>query len=140
MQTEACPFEAHHDKTNTMTCAQRRLRSAWASAQSDQSSLCAQWTAKDSRFLQTGKSLTRLGGSESSLGAQVILLVLSFGDSFIKITYLDDMGKIFSSDIVVCLDKYFSQSTLPYWIVFGIKLIKSVKCITILKKKRLDGL
>ena len=24
-------------------CAQRRLRSAWASAQSDQSSLCTQW-------------------------------------------------------------------------------------------------
>ena len=32
-------------------CVQRRLRSAWASAQSDQSSLCAQWVAKDPRFL-----------------------------------------------------------------------------------------
>ena len=32
-------------------CAQRRLRSAWASAQSDQSSLCAQWIAKDSSFI-----------------------------------------------------------------------------------------
>ena len=32
-------------------CAQRRLRSAWASAQSDQSSLCAQWVAKDPSFL-----------------------------------------------------------------------------------------
>ena len=32
-------------------CAQRRLRWAWASAQSDQSSLCAQWIAKDSSFL-----------------------------------------------------------------------------------------
>ena len=30
---------------------QRRLRSAWASAQSDQSSLCAQWVAKDPNFL-----------------------------------------------------------------------------------------
>ena len=30
-------------------CAQRRLRSAWASAQCDQSSLCAQWIAKDQR-------------------------------------------------------------------------------------------
>ena len=28
-------------------CAQRRLRSVWASAQSHQSSLCAQWVAKD---------------------------------------------------------------------------------------------
>ena len=32
-------------------CAQRRLRSAWASTQSDQSSLCAQWVAKDLSFL-----------------------------------------------------------------------------------------
>ena len=32
-------------------CAKRRLRSAWASAQSDQSSLCVQWVAKDPRFL-----------------------------------------------------------------------------------------
>ena len=28
-------------------CAQQRLRSAWASAQSDQSSLSTQWIAKD---------------------------------------------------------------------------------------------
>ena len=34
-------YELPHDKTNKMTCAQRRLRSAWASAQSDQSSLSA---------------------------------------------------------------------------------------------------
>ena len=31
--------------------AQRRLRSAWASTQSEQSSLCAQWVAKDPSFL-----------------------------------------------------------------------------------------
>ena len=31
--------------------AQRRLRSAWAPAQSDQSSLCAKWVAKDHSFL-----------------------------------------------------------------------------------------
>ena len=31
-------------------CAQRRLWSTWASAQSDQSSLCAQWVAKDPSF------------------------------------------------------------------------------------------
>ena len=32
-------------------CAQRRLRSAWASAQSHQSSLCTQWVAMDPSFL-----------------------------------------------------------------------------------------
>ena len=44
-------------------CAQRRLRSAWASAQSDQSLRCPGW-------------------SESSLGAKVIMLVLSWGGSY----------------------------------------------------------
>ena len=32
-------------------CAQQRLRSAWASTQTDQSLLCAQWVAKDPMFL-----------------------------------------------------------------------------------------
>ena len=32
-------------------CTQRRLRSAWAFAQSDQSSQCAQWVAEDPMFL-----------------------------------------------------------------------------------------
>ena len=35
-------YEPPHDKTNKVTCAPSELRSAWASAQSDQSSLCAQ--------------------------------------------------------------------------------------------------
>ena len=33
-------FEPRHDKTNKRVCAKRRLRSAWASAQSDQSLRC----------------------------------------------------------------------------------------------------
>ena len=39
-------YEPQHDKTNKMTCAQLRLRSAWS-----ESSLCAQMVAKDSSFL-----------------------------------------------------------------------------------------
>ena len=38
-----------------MTCAPSKLRSAWASTQSDQSSLCAQWVAKDTRFQTDSK-------------------------------------------------------------------------------------
>ena len=34
-------YEPEHDKTSKMMCAQRRLRSAWASAQSNQSLRCA---------------------------------------------------------------------------------------------------
>ena len=63
-------------------------RSAYASVQSDQSLLCAQWIAKDHKFLQADSKtsdetgwmprpkLICSGWSESSLGARVILLVL----------------------------------------------------------------
>ena len=65
-------------KTNKMTCAPSK-----DSDQSDQSSLCAQWVAKDPLgfFMWTAKTLIRLGRwpgwSESLLSAQVILLILS---------------------------------------------------------------
>ena len=66
-------------KPTKWLCTQRRLRSARASAQSDQSSLCAQRVAKGPS-IRTGKTLIRLGGcpgwSESSLGTQAILLFL----------------------------------------------------------------
>ena len=38
-------------KPTKWVCTQRRLRSAWASAQSDQSLCCAQWVAKGPSFL-----------------------------------------------------------------------------------------
>ena len=38
-------------KPTKWLCTQRRLRSAWTSAQPDQSSLCTQWVAKDPSFL-----------------------------------------------------------------------------------------
>ena len=65
-------------------CAQRILRSAWASAQSDQSLRCALRT--QGFCMRTAKTLIRLGGcpgwSESSLGAQPhIRLVLWWGGS-----------------------------------------------------------
>ena len=63
-------------KPTMWLCAQRRLRSAWASAQSDQSLRCPHeesWVPK-LPIERTAKSLIRLGGcpvwSESSLGAQ----------------------------------------------------------------------
>ena len=64
-------------------CVQRRLRWGWASAQYDQSLRCPH----ELRYpLSAQRRLIRLGGfqgwSESSLGAQIILLVLSWGGSF----------------------------------------------------------
>ena len=68
-------------------CTQRRLRSAWASAQSDQS-LCSAINGllrTQCFFMQIAKTLIRLSGctgwSESLLGTKVILLVLSCGGS-----------------------------------------------------------
>ena len=70
-------------------CAKRRLRSAWASAQSDQSLRCLHeealgpWLSLEHK----AKTLIRLGRCpvwlESSLGTQVILLVMSCSGSFV---------------------------------------------------------
>ena len=67
-------------------CTQQRLWSAWASTQSDQFSLYAQWTAKDRRFLHVDSEdwwdRVDAQADQSSLGAQVILMVLSCCSSF----------------------------------------------------------
>ena len=63
-------------KPTKWVCAQRRLRSAWASAHSDQSLRCALnvYLSTQGFFMRTAKTLIRLGGCpgwfESSLGAQ----------------------------------------------------------------------
>ena len=51
-------------KLTKWLCAQRRLRSAWASAQSDQSLRCAlnRWLRTQAFFMRTAKTLIRLGG------------------------------------------------------------------------------
>ena len=70
-------------------CAQRRLRSAWPSAESDQSFRCPhdETLGPQLPIERTAKTQIRLGGcpgwSESSLGAHVILMVLSCGGSYI---------------------------------------------------------
>ena len=81
-------WQLHHwaaswqDQHNDL-CAQRRLRSAWALAHSDLSLRCPD---EETLGLQLpieriAKTLIRPGWSESSLGAQIILLVLSWGGS-----------------------------------------------------------
>ena len=71
-------------------CAKRRLRSAWASAYSDESLRCPheETLGPQLPIERTAKTLITLGGcpdwSESSLGAQIILLVLSWGGSNIN--------------------------------------------------------
>ena len=68
-------FHSYMTKPTQWVCFQRRLRSAWASAQSDQSLHCPHEETLDPYLPneRTAKTLIRLGGclgwSESSLGA-----------------------------------------------------------------------
>ena len=78
-------------KKNGM-CAQRRLRSAWASAHWSESLLCAQWIAKDPSFLmRRAKTLIRLGGcpgwSESSHANLLVLSCAGSNDSLSTFSY-----------------------------------------------------
>ena len=72
--------EPPHDKTNKMTMRPGKtqisldIRPVWS-----ESSLCAQWLAKDPSFLHVDSRCP--GWSESLLGAHAILLVLSWGGS-----------------------------------------------------------
>ena len=75
---------ACQNKQNDL-CAHQRLRSIWASVQSDQSLLHEEDLDPWLSLEHTAKTLIRLGGcpgwSESLLGAQLILLVLSCSGS-----------------------------------------------------------
>ena len=84
-------------KPTKWVCAQQRLRSAWASAQFDQSSLCAQWVAKDPRFLHEDSEDSDQTGRMPRLiwvfaGRTLILLVLScHGSYLISFHHLEDI-------------------------------------------------
>ena len=88
-------YEPPRDKTNNVAVRQRRLRSAWASAQSDQTSLirvfaCAQWVAKGPSFLHADSEDADQTGRMHRLiwvfaGRTHTLLVLSRGGSYNKV-------------------------------------------------------
>ena len=81
-------FEPPHDKTNKMTLRPAKtqislgIRPVWS-----ESSLCAQWVAKDPSFLHVDSEDSDQTGPMPRLiwvfaGRTVILLVLSWGGSF----------------------------------------------------------
>ena len=87
-----CIWAASWQNQQNGMCAQRRLRSAWASAQSDLSLYCLPEESLGPQLAincikRTAKTLIRLGEcpgwSESLLCAQIILLVLSCCGSII---------------------------------------------------------
>ena len=90
-------------------CTQQRLRSACTSAQSDQSLLCAQWVAKDPRFLhadsedsdQTGQMPRLIRVFAGHIGH---LLVLSCCSSFIvSVIFHTNTPSVYSQDIITDL-------------------------------------
>ena len=93
--------ELQHNKTKKMMCAQQRLGSAWASAQSDLS-LCCMLNGK----LRTQPFLCGQA-DQSSRGTQVILLVLScigscvYFNSWFHVSSLNSCEKDKKNDLVV---------------------------------------
>ena len=112
-------------KPTKWLCGQWRLRSAWASAQSDQSLHCALngYPRTQAFFMRTAKTLIRLGGcpgwSESSLGAHVILLVLSCGGSNRKCFCCVNVYDLKNLLTMVCASSLFRLMDLSikvkYW-------------------------
>ena len=86
--TQSTRNEPPHNKTNKMTCAQRRLRSAWASAHSDQSSLS---TWRNYGFLVThwvhSRDWSDCADAQVCAERTVILLVSSCGSSNVFLCY-----------------------------------------------------
>ena len=113
---------ARQNQQNDM-CAQRRLRSAWASAQSDQSSLSTRRNHKSlSSFLLCSQWRLRCASwSESSLGAHVSLLVLSccgsnicgFGQLYKKSVWIyAHLAKILHTSEIILTQKISIQTSL----------------------------
>ena len=89
------------------------LRSAWTSTQSDQSSLCTQWVAKDQSFLHADSKDSDQTGRMPRLiwvftGRTVILLVFSWGSSF-TLNICDNHYGPANSATCYCNDPTFSD-------------------------------
>ena len=110
-------WAASWQKQQNDMCAQRRLRSAWASAQSDQSLCCALngWLRTHAVFMRTAKTLNRLGEcpgwSQSSLGRQSYCwyyheaahFIASKG--FLRVVGRNDLGSLKSLIILIIFNK-----------------------------------
>ena len=129
-------------------CAQRRLRSAWASAQSDQSSLCALWVAKDPRVLHADSEDSDPTGRMPRLiwvfaWRRLILLVLScrglyrksekqkFGQfEIVPESYsnnnINEPRHDKTNNVAVCPAKtQISLGIRPVWSVFAVRMKKA---------------
>ena len=121
---------AWQNQQNTL-CAKRI--SAWASTQCDQSLRSALYGESRTQcfFMRTAKTLIRLGGcpgwSESSLGAQVILLVLSV----FSISTCSDETRILTQKKKRAPVWFLKPLTQTQWLVKICYLsVRNIKCGT----------
>lgn len=49
--------------------------------------------------------------------------------------YLDYVPEVFPLNMVVSLDKDFSEDGLSNGVVFGVEFIKAVKCVSVLQER-----
>ena len=140
-----CTFKPHSDclrenhmsrdmtKPSKWVCAQRRLRLSWASTQSDQSSLCIEWVAKDPRFLpcRLRRLWAEMGDALADPSLRWAHMPFCWFCHFAAHILLVD-GQMFSlRDLLPSL----SSNTFFYWL--GLKWVKQswqavkLKCINI---------
>ena len=93
-------------KPTNWVCAQRRLRSAWASAESDQSSLCAQWVAMDPSFLHADSE-------DSDQTGRMPMLIWVFAGRTLTLMVLSCRGSYINFPLIVFT---FSQHSLTLWL------------------------
>ena len=95
-------IEPRHDKTIKVMVRPAKTQIGLASAQSDQSSLCAQWVAKGPSFLHADSE-------DSDQSGRMPRLIWVFGGRTLILLFLSCRGSI-----VMEIDK--ESHLLPYWV------------------------
>ena len=95
-------------------CTQQRLRSAWTFAKSAQSSLCAQWVAKDPRFLHADSEDSDQTARMPRLiwvftGRTLILLVLSCRGSYLPVHFTDAHKSLYEDFLSTYIHKFSNK-------------------------------
>ena len=144
-------------KTNKMTFAPSENSNQPAHAVWLESLLCIQWVAKNPRiFMWTAKTLIRLGGcpgwSESSMGAQVILSVLSCCGSYTIQIFLSMGLRVSNSHFIsrLCLNSnshfflfpdgthFATHSDEPEAQTYGLISLDIATACALIEKRRIE--
>ena len=119
-------------KPTKWVCAQQRLRSAWPSAQSDQSLCCAfnGQLRTQAFFMRTAKTLIRLGGcpgwSEYSLGAYSVCWFCHVAAHILRKTTFFPLALVLDQ-IKVWVKFILSKSMAKFVLIFDFLEMKHIE-------------